>query len=182
MTKAQANQEYFYWMLGKVCAGQEYKEDDYHELLLYLYGEEFEWEHPMDSNRATDGEDLRYRFGRENGYSDAMISALLDDRPCSILEMMAALAIRCEFQYASNPEIGDRTGVWFWQMIDSLGLTRMQDPYFDLEEVQDILDTFQDRRYEPNGRGGLFTLRHPKVDMRTVDIWYQMCYYLNENL
>ena len=32
----------------------------------------------MDGNRAEDGIDLRYRFGREQLYSDAMVASCLD--------------------------------------------------------------------------------------------------------
>lgn len=181
MTRAQATREYVDWMLSKVCEDKR-KIDDYMELFLYLYNYRFEWIHPMDSNRQEDGEALRYQFGRENGYPDPMIASLLDDRPCSILEMMVALAIRCEDRFAYDPDVGNRTGVWFWEMIESLGLSRMNNCNFDIDHADMIIDRFLKRKYEPNGKGGLFTLKRPMKDMRHVDIWYQMCYYLNEVL
>ena len=76
---------------------------------------------PMDGNRAEDGIDLRYRFGHEQHYSDAMVASFLDDRPCSVLEMMIALSIRCEEHIMDDPDVGNRTGQWFWSMIASLG-------------------------------------------------------------
>lgn len=182
MTQAKIRSEYFNWMLDKVCFGEEYKISVYHMLLLYLYERDFVWVHPMDENRQEDGIDLRYRFGQEMGYNDPMISSLLDDRPCSILEMMSALAIRCEEQFAHDPDYGDRTSMWFWEMINSLGLSDMDDEHFDINYVSEIIDNFLDRNYAPNGLGGLFTLKHPPENMKNVEIWYQMCYYLNENL
>lgn len=182
MTQAKIRSFYFDWMLDKVCVNQEYKESSYHSLLLYLFNKDFIWILPMDSNRQEDGIDLRYRFGQEENYSDPMISSLLDDRPCSILEMMAALAIRCEEQYARDPDIGDRTSIWFWEMIDSLGLSDMTEDRFDIYYVEEMVNRFLNRDYAPNGYGGLFTLKHPPENLKNVDIWYQMCYYLNENL
>lgn len=182
MTRAQANRKYFDWMLDIVSENCKEKAKYYHQLLLYLNGRDFKWSHPMDENRQTDGEDLRYQFGREAGYSDSMIASLLDEHPCSILEMMVALSIRCEDRFASDPEVGNRTSMWFWEMIDSLGLSNMTDSNFDLDYIEACIDRFLDRDYKPNGEGGLFKLKHPMKDMRQVDIWYQMCYYLNEVL
>lgn len=182
MTEAKIRNEYFGWILDKVCGDQGYRKDMYHSLLLYLFNTDFFWIHPMDENRQEDGINLRYRFGQENGYRDPMITSLLDNRPCSILEMMAALAIRCEEQYARDPDIGDRTFVWFWEMIDSLGFSDMTNNGFDIYYVEEVISRFLNRDYAPNGCGSLFTLRNPPENMKKVEIWYQMCYYLNEVL
>ena len=85
----------------------------------------------MDADRAEDGINLRYRFGYENGYESAMIASYLDDRPCSVLEMMVALSMKMEEQIMDDPDIGDRTSVWFWKMIDNLGLGTMHDGIID---------------------------------------------------
>ena len=79
-----------------------------------------------------------------------------------------------------DPEIGNRTGQWFWGMLVSLGLGSMSDARFDPVAVDDILGRFLDHDYSPDGRGGLFTVREPRFDMRSVEIWYQMNCYLNE--
>jgi hypothetical protein len=136
----------------------------------------------MDGNRAEDGIDLRYRFGYEQGYDSPMIATLLDDRPCSVLEMLIALAIRCEEHIMDDPDIGNRTGQWFWNMIINLGLGFMDDTKFDENYVKDVISRFLYRKYKRNGEGGLFTVEHCKNDLRTVEIWYQMCWYLDEVL
>ena len=136
---------------------------------------------PMDGNREADGIDLRYRFGYENSYDESMIAAYLDDRPCSVLEMMIALAIRCEENIMDDPDIGDRTGQWFWSMIENLGLSDMDDAEYDELYVHRIVKRFLDRGYKKNGEGGLFTIHHSAGrDLRNVEIWYQMCWYLDE--
>jgi hypothetical protein len=92
--------------------------------------------------------------------------------------MMIALAIRCE-DFMDNPSIGDRMPQWFWGMITSLGLGSMTDDNFDRDYIDDVIDVFLDRNYAPNGKGGLFTIRNCKDDLRYVEIWYQLCWYLN---
>ena len=42
--------------------------------------------------------------------------------------------------------------------------------------------TFLNRQYEADGRGGLFIVRNSRFDLRTVEIWYQAMWYLDEVL
>jgi hypothetical protein len=92
--------------------------------------------------------------------------------------MMVALAIECEVTIMDDPNIGDRTGQWFWGMIVNLGLGSMTDYKFDDIYVEGVVRRFLDREYEPNGKGGLFTVKNCRYDLRTVEIWNQMCWYL----
>ncbi len=181
MMRENLNNEYFKWMCDLIT-GRYSKMFSYDELLSYLYEIDFDYIIPMDGNRVEDGIDLRYRFGYENSYNEAMISAYLDDRPCSVLEMMIALAIRCEEHIMDDPDIGNRTGKWFWNMIDNLRLDSMYDEHFDIEYVDGVILKFLNRRYERNGEGGLFTVKRRDLDMRNIEIWYQMCLYLDEIL
>ena len=91
---------------------------------------------------------------------------------------MVALAIRCEESIMMSPDYDDRTSRWFWQMIGSMGLGVMNDGDFNIRSVNHIVDVFLERRYAPNGKGGLFTIRNCDYDLREVDIWYQMNWYL----
>jgi hypothetical protein len=175
MTKVELNNEYFEWMCQLVNSG---RRSPYKKLLRHLHGIIFNYTIPMDGNRADDGIDLRYRFGFENQYPEPMIAEFLDDRPCSILEMMAALAFRCEEHIMSDPDEGDRTGLWFWSMIRSLGLDEMTDSKFNPAYVNSIIFKFMNHDYERNGSGGLFTINDRPEDMRTVEIWTQMNWYL----
>lgn len=179
MTKEELNDRYLNWMYQLVCDDRYSKRTSYHQLFTYLYDRSFEFSIDLDGNRAADGEDLRYRFGSDQRYSDPLIARYLDDRPCSILEMMIALAIRCEEHIMEDADIGDRTGQWFWNMITSLGLGSMTDFRFDLDYVEEVVDRFLNRDYERNGKGSLFTIEHTNRDMRSVEIWYQMCMYLD---
>lgn len=179
MIKNELIDRYFDWMYQLVVDSR-YSNKSYRRLFVKLYDTEFIYTIPMDGNRAEDGIDLRYRFGREHLYDDAMVATCLDDRPCSILEMMVALAIRCEEHLMDDPDIGNRTGQWFWGMLVSLGLGSMNDTRYDPGRVDYILNRFLEHDYQRNGEGGLFTVDHSDYDMRTIEIWYQMNCYLNE--
>lgn len=178
MTKNELIDQYFDWMY-QLVVDDRYSNKSYRKLFSRLHDTEFTYTIPMDGNRAEDGIDLRYRFGREQDYSDSMIASFLDDRPCSVLEMMTALAIRCEEHLMDNPDVGNRTGQWFWDMLVSLGLGHMDDSRFDRYRVDRVLERFLEREYERNGEGGLFTVNNGR-DMRSTEIWYQMNAYLIE--
>ena len=96
--------------------------------------------------------------------------------------MMIALAFRVEEQITDNYIYGNRTGQWFWSMIISLGLNKMNDQNFDPAYCERVIDRFLERDYAANGKGGLFTISEPVRDMRDVDIWCQFMWYLNEIL
>lgn len=166
--------QYFKWLSGLV------HRERYSRLLSLLHEIDFKYSISKDQNRAADGESLRYRFALMEGYEDS-IDEVLDilDFPCSVLEMMVALALRCEEDIMDDASIGDRTAQWFWEMIVSLGLGSMNDTMIDDDRVIDIIERFLDRDYEPNGKGGLFTIRRCNEDLRNVEIWRQLCWYLD---
>ncbi len=179
MTRKELNNLYFEWMY-QLVDGEGYSEGlSYRKLFKHLHETEFIFSVPMDANRADDGTDLRYRFAYEKSYDNRIIAAYLDDRPCSVLEMMAALSLRCEEHIMDDPDIGDRTGQWFWGMIRNLGLDSMDDSRFDAVYTDDIISRFLEREYSPDGGGGLFTVKNCMYDLREIEIWYQMCWYMD---
>lgn len=182
MTKEELVNDYIDWMYNLVCTDLYSKKTSYHKLFACLYETDFYYLIPMDGNRAEDGVDLRYRYGREFGLPESLIATYLDDRPCSVLEVMMALSIRCETSIMTDPDVGDRVGQWFWEMIVSLGLGGMTDDNFSRATFRRCMDRFLERDYKPNGKGGLFTISDRSKDMRNVEIWYQMAYYLDEIL
>lgn len=172
---------YFDWMCDTTFDGR-YDKHAYVKLYRKLYDTDFMFFIPMDKNRARDGENLRYIFGVDHKIDNHDIEETLDARPCSVLEMMVALAVRCEESIMRDSDIGDRTGYWFWNMIDSLGLTWASDNNFNETKVNYIITRFLHRKYTRRGAGGLFTINNSKEDLREVQIWYQMCWYLDEVL
>lgn len=181
MTDIPVKEQYFNWLCDLIYGDLYVKEASFMKLLSHLHSREFTYIHPMDENRYDDGIQLRRRFAlryEDVHYQNYILDCLL--APCSILEMMAALAIRCEETIMDDPSIGDRKRQWFWGMINNLGLGGMTDDRFDKEYVDTILDNFLKREYEPNGEGGLFKVRHSDEDLRNVEIWFQLMWYLDE--
>ena len=174
------NSEYFEWMCSLIRDSKPRKHASYRKLLVYLYHTEFVYIIPMDSNRYADGIDLRYRFGYEHGISEPAIASCLDNSPCSILEMMVALAFRCEEHIMYNPDNGMRSGRWFWRMISNMGLGDMYDSNYDPELVNSIVWQFLNRDYGHDGEGSLVYIPNCKDDLRSIEIWYQMMRYLSE--
>lgn len=171
----QVNDEYFEWLCEMIDIGRFSKHISYRKLLRHLHNIEFTWFVPHDDNRADDGIQLRRRFAITR--DDLRLQRCLKG-PCSVLEMMVALALRCEEWIMDDAQMGNRTGQWFWGMIRNLELNTMKDEKFDREYVDDVIARLLNREYEPDGRGGLFTVRHCNYDLRTVEIWVQLSWYL----
>lgn len=181
MTEDLLNKRYFSWMCELVTDKKYSPKGSFLKLFSLLNNITFQYSIAMDGNRAEDGIDLRYRFGVENNHPQYIISQTLDYRPCSVFEMLVALSMRCEEHIMCDPVIGNRTSKWFWIMIKNLGLDSMNDELFDEEIAFDTINRFINRQYDRNGQGGLFIINNCQKDLRTVEIWYQLCWYLNNN-
>ena len=125
-------EEYFEWLVDLLQ--DDYLRDNYQKLLWKLFTTEFTWIVDYDSNRAKDGIYLRYLFSRDIDEDFDM------DIGCTVLEMMVALSRRCEDDIMYDPDIGDRTGYWFWTMIQNLTLDIYDDYMYDEHAVEYILD------------------------------------------
>lgn len=179
MNKEELNNDYFLWLCS--FTSDKHKISTHSKLLNYLHNVSFVYIFDMDGNRAEDGVDLRYTFGRELEIPDYIVTSMLDYRDCTMLEMLVALSIRCEKHIMDDIDIGDRTPQWFWIMMDNLGVSKMNDKNFNRTKLSKNLDIFLNRKFKPNGEGGLFITDNERLDMRNIDIWYQLCVYLDEN-
>jgi hypothetical protein len=170
---------YLQWLCDKVDRRGSDNGPQYRELAANLHKREFKAIIPNDDNRAEDGKKLRECFALETGMED---TEYLDD-PCSILEMLVAVAQRMDF-ILFDPELGDRTAKWFWILIKNLGLEYYMpgDPDANKKSRYNsvVLKKLVERTYASNGRGGLFPLRRPPNDQREEEIWYQMSHYIDE--
>jgi len=164
---------YFDWLCERAIPDR-YKRGSYQKLMLALYSEDFYWSVANDGNRAGDGEQLRVIFEEETGYECEK------DGPCSVFEMMLALAINCENSIMYDPDEGDRTSVWFWEMIENLGLDGLDDWHFDIDTFDLVVRRFLDRKYDRDGYGGPFFIKGFRRDMRRIELWYQLNYYLKD--
>lgn len=177
MTQYDILNQYFEWLYRAVCKDGFSREFSYRKLLMHLHNTQFYYSIQKDADRAGAGVDLRWRFICENNYATNVLNEL--EGPCSVLEMMIALAIYCEDHIMDDTGYGDRTGQWFWGMVVNLGLGDMTDDKFDRAHVDDVITRFLDRKYDPDGKGGLFRIRNCTHDLRKVEIFHQLCWYLN---
>jgi hypothetical protein len=93
--------------------------------------------------------------------------------PCSVFEMLIAFSRRAE------KNTGTPAKEWFWEFLANLNLAEVNDASgVEPDEIEDTLNMFIFRNYQPNGDGGLFPLKNPMVDQTKLEIWQQFCDYL----
>lgn len=169
--------EYFDWLKELVIDYNPNSDANYYDLFRILYSTEFVWDPVLahgDHNRADDGKELRIDFLREkNMHSDE--DPLWLDGPCSVFEMLIAFAKRAEFQ----TDMPYRE--WFWKFLENLDLHEYRRvSRRDLSKIEEKLETFLERKYGGNGRGGILPMRVPWRNQKEVEIWYQFFDYLQE--
>lgn len=180
---AQIQQDYFKYLCSLVNA------DDpsctFSKLMMSLHICEFTWRVSNDVNRAEDGLSLRIDFSNIERFDEDTITWLYSYTPCSVLEMMIALAFRIDEDIMWNPDKGSRTIQWFWEMIHNLNLESLSDENWVYPEsdfvVKASIGKLLDRDFDKNGRGGLFPLSYfDGKDQRKIEIWRQMNTYFLE--
>jgi hypothetical protein len=177
------NDYYFRWLIELI--GDSYICGNYQKLLWKMHCREYVWELNLDENRASDGIYLRNIFANSMGINTGDYIKLQGfgcdiSRPCSVLEMMIALARKAEDDLMHDPDFGDRSGKWFWQMMENLGLDIYDDYNFNEFEVDRIIDIFLHHTYANGGNGNAFPIRKKSRDLRNTDLWWQMNAYMEE--
>ena len=131
-----------------------------------------------DENRIYDGLNLRYRYAYEHKLDPETRVRLKKHGPCSVLEVMVAMALRADEEYMTSS--GEKqVGKWFFKMIQSMNLENQNDLLYNATVVQTRVANVLKRNYLPNGEGSFFHIPNYGGDMRTVDLWYQMMAYLD---
>lgn len=174
--------EYFEWLYSLVYDDSFARGLSYRKLFEHMYMTEFYWLIDHDENRVYDGLELRHIFADDYHYSHDDIDYIFSDKPCSVLEVMIGMCMRCERSIAEDEDYGDRTGQWFWTMIVNMGLGDMNDRKYKPNRVQKILNIFLNREYENNQVGCPFYIQHPKKPLRETELWMQINWYLSEIL
>ena len=163
--------DYRDWLIN-LC---NFRKKGYDKLLTQLHFSPFEVVLERDINRVQDGLSFRQQFLSENG-----INGDFYDQPCSILEVLVALAVRIDGEYIGNPADPHPDQI-FWEMICNLGLNKFDNKHYNSDFIYEILGKFVGRAYNFDGNGGIFPLKNVQNDQRKVEIWSQMMAYLNEN-
>ena len=168
--------DYFEYLVGLI-EGPDNIADDYYELLENLFVEDFFWLLKRDDSRAKDGLGLRAEYCSLLNRDLPDVYGHLDGN-CSVLEMLIALARRWDYDLVYDFDLGDRSYIWFWEMIDNLRLGFMKDGRFDGEMYDEIISHFLNREYCKDGLGGLFYIPGIDKDMREAEIWTQLNWYI----
>lgn len=172
---------YFDWLLTK--AGVDKDPSGFSSLCWILFDTPFLPVVEMDENRWEDGVEYRREFSEiYQGGRDC--AEELDDLlgGCTMLELILSLAEKIRFEMADSIfEAG--TGKWFEELLENLGLHNytnlciiMHENAYD--EIQEILEKLNLRKYRANGEGGLFPLRQYVIDQRGVELAAQLNNYL----
>ena len=177
MGKNYILEDYFDWLYELVIPSRRNKRASYRKLLNLLHDIEYRYYIEYDENRAADGEELRWRYVCDGG--DRAI--LKWNEPCTVLEMLIGLAYQME-GIMENPDVDYGVGYWFWMMIFNLNLDQMSDSRFNRCDVYEKVSIFMDREYAPDGDGNIIYIQDCREDLRNVEIWCQMCWYLDSIL
>lgn len=155
---------------------------EYTGLLEYLYNCQFVWlsNIPLDENRAIDGIQLRTSYAKLLSPQDVnMFSEVVFNKPCSMLEMLIALADRLTYIVSSL----DRSN-YFWLFIDNLGLNIYNDSSYNPMAVNSIVQAFiYGKKVNPADANPplLFPCREVYNNL-DKDLYMQANYYLSSYL
>lgn len=148
----------------------------YKQLLAILWRTEYFAEYKDDEMRGEDGKTLRDVFaGNSNMTNDEYIK--LKNMPVKLIEVMIALSQRINDIVSTSDDVSK----YFWEMVASLELQKMDDDNFIASSAQKKIDILLGHKYHKNGRGSLFFVKEagPEYNAPMTDIWTQMNVYLN---
>lgn len=171
------DEKYFNWLYEKIRPMDNDQLLPYTMVCTLAHRIIFDWSVPNDDNRAAEGKELRYEFEEELGIPRPRDTEWMG-LDASVLEMMVALARRCDFIV----ELG--VPGWFDLFMHNLVFQRYSDAcWSDMSEdhVSRALRKVNLRTYSRTGQGGLFPLKKTPNDQRKVELWYQMSEYMAEN-
>jgi len=150
----------------------------YNNLLAILWRTEFYSDIEEDNDRARDALILRDMFSSEN--KDKLTNEeylKLNKTSVRLIEVMIALSRRINDTVSTTNDISK----YFWEMVASLELQKMDDENFIASTAQKKISIFLERRYHKNGRGSLFFIKGigPEYNATITPLWMQMNVYLN---
>lgn len=177
--RAIVQKDYFNWLKSLVLA-----EENYSFLWWKLHHMIYLWIVDLDENRAEDGRYLRYSFTitayDRIDYNPEEVEEYLAG-PCTVFEMLVALAKRIEHDVMDDVDEEDRTYIWFHEMIKNLGLDKYDDSHYNDDEVDDIVHRFMGRKYPKNGKGNAFLAGQKGGPLfQDLELWTQMQNYFLE--
>ena len=177
---------YLEWLLRLINADN-YKGKSYIKLCSLLNKIPFKPIIELDKNREYDVQSLlreTYTQSQSEWYrleNDEIIS--FPKMPVSFLELIISLAMRIDLDFMREINGIDNTRIYFWILVRNLGILEYDDEHWGEDAIISIvnrLNIVQDRKYDFDGKGGLFPLENAEVDQRNVQIWNQLCQFVSQ--
>lgn len=133
-----------------------------------------------DIDREKDGLELRKEWSNDSLDGEFHII------PCTILEMIIGISKRMSEQLMDE-DGEDKTAQYFWEIMENLGLTCMDDDNFGWDtglaqkKIAKTCEILCKRQYNPDGTGGgMFPMPGLLgINQKKMEIWYQMQEYIN---
>lgn len=133
-----------------------------------------------DIDREKDGLELRKEWPNDSLDGEFHII------PCTMLEMIIGISKRMSEQLMDEGG-EDKTAQYFWEIMENLGLTCMDDDNFGWEtglaqkKIAKTCEILCKRQYNPDGTGGgMFPMPGLLgINQKKMEIWYQMQEYIN---
>ena len=166
------SQAYYEWLVYDILNSR----PNWFPILKVLHSRDYIPMLIMDDSRAKDGINLRdiYMSRVSGSYAVQQGCNPWGDTPCSMLEMMIAFAMRIKEEfYSEYDQITDMNTVIFSMFLSSMGIDTET---ITEDELNNIIDIFICRQYDPSGKGSLFNLsgKTMDIDWRQPPIWNQM--------
>ena len=188
-SKRQNIQELYLRWLESFVVASDYKGKSYEKLCNLLMKLPFisSPEIPLDENRKCDVQSLlreTYIQSQSEWYrleTDEVLE--FPKMPVTFLELIISLAMRIDMDFMREINDVDNSRVYFWVIINNLGFLKYDDDSWTEDSIIEIVNRVnivQERKYDFNGNGGLFPLKRAEVDQRTVQIWNQLCTFVDE--
>lgn len=174
--------DYFAYLCEIVCVDGRYTDESYWILAEELWNTDYTWVLEYDENRAKSVNILRYRYLEDGG------KELYSKKP-SVLEVLIMLS-DVMFDLLDEMDDEDRRPMYFWEMIDNLGLSSFTDGLFRdfperrdryIRKIRKKIDIWLRREFEYDGRGSPFPLKDPRKSQINAELWDQMNQYIIEN-
>ena len=177
---------YLVWLLNLINADN-YKGKSYIKLCSLLNKIPFKPVMKLDENRSSDVQSLlreTYIQSQSDWYrlnNDEIME--LPAWPVSFLELIISLAMRIDLDFMREINGIDNTRIYFWVLVRNLGFLSFDDDNWNEDSIISVvnrLNIVQERKYDFNGNGGLFPLENAEMDQRNVQIWNQLCQFVNQ--
>ena len=175
------NQRYFGWLLDRYLNNN--KLTNYQYLLIQMFETNYEALNELDESRANDGYDIRAEY-----LEDYPNDGVYLEQPANLLEALIGLCLHISDM--TDGFVQDSSvGYWLWRIILNLNLGAYQDDtvgnFVNADaEIQKVFHDAMEQNYDECGNGSFFPLKHihHRQDSRQLDLWYQMNFWIVENV